>query len=533
MSVVYFEVHNAEEEDALLINLKFQEQFPDYIWHNEPFRLKVKSTSCLEGSIDYGDAIEDEWITVYFLRQLSIENLNYCIKIWDSDGEFLLIEAADFLPKDINPEIIDHRVYIYQGHLHLIPLEYQNLTLEKALKVISGEQNTQADEKIEKSAFKRIENYPSLISSNYHHAKVFVPHLAAHLLYHCPQLVAPAIEAFYARDPISMRPCSEMKVFPPSTNIPMTVKFTKVLYSKLYSTPFVAPKQFSMPAVSDSNYEACYLGMKLACGLEILYHSKLSQKLTDSSNPKFLVYISKLEALGYFRGEIQGSNLYNQLEKMALKEFISMESQNQYLTGEMHLLLDLEQTPVELIPNFKQDSNSWMQIAPEEVDDLLQSKSTDMSEDEISDLDEQEEKELNELKSMLGGFNEFIDKESGVKGALLPDEANSDDSEESDGSLQAINFNADNYISLLSYQGENQYSQDMDLLYQAMDDELRNTDIGKDFETVKDQDGNDVVDANLNLIKNMLESFTAQNGSAGPTSNIIGSLGLNLPKPDI
>lgn len=33
-------------------------------------------------------------------------------RVYDTDGEFLLIEAANALPKWLNPEIADHRVCI-------------------------------------------------------------------------------------------------------------------------------------------------------------------------------------------------------------------------------------------------------------------------------------------------------------------------------------------------------------------------------------------------------------------------------------
>ena len=37
------------------------------------------------------------------------------------------------------------------------------------------------------------------------------------------------------------------------------------------------------------------------------------------------------------------------------------------------------------------------------------------------------------------------------------------------------------------------------------------------------------VDLDLNLVKNLLDSYSAQNGLAGPVSNLLGSMGLALP----
>ena len=42
--------------------------------------------------------------------------------IWDNDGSFLLIEAANTLPKWLKPEVADRRVWVHQGRLHIIPL---------------------------------------------------------------------------------------------------------------------------------------------------------------------------------------------------------------------------------------------------------------------------------------------------------------------------------------------------------------------------------------------------------------------------
>jgi hypothetical protein len=59
---------------------------------------------------NYGDSVEDEWLIVYLLRELSKTFLDLWIKVGDTDGEFLLIEAANALPRWLNPEIADNRV---------------------------------------------------------------------------------------------------------------------------------------------------------------------------------------------------------------------------------------------------------------------------------------------------------------------------------------------------------------------------------------------------------------------------------------
>lgn len=69
-----------------------------------------------------------------------------------------------------------------------------------------------------------------------------------------------------------------------------------------------------------------------------------------------------------------------------------------------------------------------------------------------------------------------------------------------------------------------------------MDRELSQTKIGTSFERLSDgssKEGPDTdfpVDLDLNLVKNMLESFEAQEGLPGPAGSILGSLGIGLSK---
>jgi hypothetical protein len=102
----------------------------EYIWQRESFHLEIESKRgksapkqkggtfslsllgrmYLHGLTSYGDSVEDEWLIVYILRELSNRFPELWIKAVDTDGEFLLIEAANALPRWLNPEIADNRV---------------------------------------------------------------------------------------------------------------------------------------------------------------------------------------------------------------------------------------------------------------------------------------------------------------------------------------------------------------------------------------------------------------------------------------
>ncbi|KAJ3070396.1 hypothetical protein HDU99_002683 [Rhizoclosmatium hyalinum] len=48
----------------------------------------------------------------------------------------------------------------------------------------------------------------------------------------------------------------------------------------------------------------------------------------------------------------------------------------------------------------------------------------------------------------------------------------------------------------------------------------------------EEEEGEGDLDLDANLVKNLLESFQAQNGLPGPASNILGRLGVRLPRED-
>lgn len=107
----------------------------DYIWQREAFSLEIAKEngkcgqqyqhfypaavliphfaldiSYLRGRTNFGDSIEDEWVIVYLLRELTKKHQDLWIRVVDSDGEFLLVEAASSLPDWLEPEVADHRV---------------------------------------------------------------------------------------------------------------------------------------------------------------------------------------------------------------------------------------------------------------------------------------------------------------------------------------------------------------------------------------------------------------------------------------
>jgi hypothetical protein len=61
----------------------------------------------------------------------------------------------------------------------------------------------------------------------------------------------------------------------------------------------------------------------------------------------------------------------------------------------------------------------------------------------------------------------------------------------------------------------------------SMDSEIAETKVGR---VIEDDEKEGPISINMNLAKNILESFSAQQGLPGPASSIITSLGARLPK---
>ena len=89
----------------------------DHLWFNDSLYFEPKSTgegiTFLYGKI-YDDHLEDEYFVVKLLLFLSNLHKDLAIQIQDSDGEFLLYEGADFIPKWITPSCQANRVFLHK-----------------------------------------------------------------------------------------------------------------------------------------------------------------------------------------------------------------------------------------------------------------------------------------------------------------------------------------------------------------------------------------------------------------------------------
>ncbi|NXW57994.1 ECD protein, partial [Eurystomus gularis] len=548
----------------------------------------------LGGTTLFGDNVEDEWFVVYLVREITREFPGLAARIDDNDGEFLLIEAADFLPKWLNPENSDNRVFFYKGELHIIPLsetEEQEWDLSAASPTISEvlrllstrSEEFLAAEPIRTAVYKRISGYPEKIQASFHRAHCYLPAGIVAVLRQRPSLVAAAVQAFYLRDPVDLRACRSFQTFPPDERVMTVVTFTKCLYAQLMQQKFVPDRRsgYTLPLPSHPQYKAYELGMKLAHGFEILC-SKCSKASPDSKRnvlrgPLWERFLSSLKEKNYFKGELEGSAKYLELLHMAEDYFqqsvskpessLEVSPGDEILTLLQTTTIDLKELEREAACLPPEDDDSWLEITPDDLDQMLKEARN-------------EEEQKYDLEAVAESMKAFVSKVSTHEGAEMPwssdeshvtfdvdsftkaldrilgadsEELDSDDldeeqqfdfSDEDDEDLDAESQSQDQKVS------PNELIGSLKSYMNEMDQELARTNVGKSFTTQKngassvkattsqsagpDSGAEDAeltpVDVDMNLVANLLESYSAQSGLAGPTSNILQSMGVYLPE---
>ncbi|KAI6045073.1 SGT1 protein-domain-containing protein [Pisolithus marmoratus] len=472
---------------------------PQFIWHRDSFQLKVipdpdsgqkENKFALEGRMRVGDCVDDEWCVVWLLRELS-SRWDVVISVNDSDGEFLLIEAADFLPSWVNPSNAPNRVWICGGRLHLIPLSHVSapnksrrhpvVIQQNELSTALGESDedyiaiddalclvrdacicTLAPKEVEDTIWKRISEYPGAAERHIHTTKAYLPVDIARALSVDPSLVQKAVETFYTRDAIQLRAAHRMACFPPRPNVLRNVRMTRTAYAQLMGQKFYPPRifgQFEEHEGTDA-WRWRDIGMKLACGFEMLYQESKSRsnittdQIASSSEakkdalhrtPEYRSFISKLVSYGYFRDEIEGSQRWRELEDKASEVYIEALRTNELSRPSFATQFNLALSRAsEAVPDVgPEDSNEWMNVATSSFDTMLPQS---MNNGELDGMDidsnEQEHNRLVQAQSerlhdLASKVEQFVQGQGDLEGARFEDEASSE-GDDSDSDQQIV-----------------------------------------------------------------------------------------------
>ena len=278
-------------------------------------------------------------------------------------------------------------------------------------------------------------------------------------------------------------------------------------------------------------------------------------------------YHKRLEKIGYYRLEIKDSALYQVLEKQAKQQYLSDKQQeNEYTDSKNPVqvikeLMNIPLVQLEKLPRGPSDSDEWLNIDQNSTEKDMESKfAASKLNDLDSPLEAEEEKELENMSKWVDGFNDFIKVKSGPGGVLFPGEIDDDVDDKSDfdsmkflkvimdsvgidkedlkgmgvdtNAFDSESDNSDDSVDLIMESEENETdSQGLDSSFEdylaSMENELKASKVGS---SLPEGPESDKVKMDMNLVQNLIDSFSAQDGLPGPVSNILLSLNTPLPK---
>ncbi|KAB5542653.1 SGT1 protein-domain-containing protein [Coniochaeta sp. 2T2.1] len=557
----------------------------DYIWQRDPFTLEVKrekegGLTYLHGSTDYGDCVEDEWLIVYLLRELTKSFPdNLWVRVADGDGEFLLVEAANVLPKWLSPEIDANRVWIRDGKLHLIPLADtpRSLSLADAVRVLETKPETLVHSPfVEAEAFYRLEKYPGQVGEHLHHSRVTVPRKLAYVLHERPKAVAPATEAFYLRDAFSLKHIVSDKAtltFPPVDLVTVSVRFTKVLFAQLKSQRFEAPppwKTVMQAAESEAvnggeeaerSLARLEMGMKLTSGFEMMVKkaAKSNNRLVrevaiiledlEEDGDSVLPTDDDIKAWKDFDREddeawmdINYDDFERELEGKAVGKAKSKSGAG---FGDAAAQADLKKI-VSRFEAFLNDEQAGLDGA--ELDEMDEDDDSDDDDDDNDELDSEDDEEMDKevsfdeaqfakmMREMMGfpsESDEKVDPQAKLSEGKEVD-TNLDDDPEIQDLMKQFESELKGHGALNLDPKPEKPEKPAKIKGEARETPQTSVTFADQNEGEEDEEesGDDDVDIDYNLAKNLLESFKGQAGLAGPAGSILSMMGIQLPRDE-
>ncbi|KAF8569790.1 hypothetical protein P879_01728 [Paragonimus westermani] len=396
----------------------------DYPWYNERFRLDLSARvgftkPILSGSVNFGESIEDEWFIVWLLTQITVLDPSVLIQVSDDDGEFLLIETAESLPKWINPENALNRVWIFRGQMGLLAFKKPApLTLNDAINFLENcnfdfpsdfvhpdtvQNLLQRRIKRHMSNFMFLTSYPSAIQSLKHTTRVILPYPAAAVLslQSSQGLIGAIVSALATlnHDPVESR------------KLRRALQLNQGLFRQGYQQIAQSNPNDTWPRLRQNSVEH----VLIACTINRLHYAKLQSLPTPTGVKHLRASASASERLSAELGlkidELPGSRLHTNLLDGAKLYFQENFYQSCYTLSSdpvdcfnwvtrnpgiaLHQLLDALESNPSLIPSAEEfranepylppaDDDSWMLITPEELDSLLFSHVTDEGSDVAS-----------------------------------------------------------------------------------------------------------------------------------------------------
>lgn len=261
-----------------------------------------------------------------------------------------------------------------------------------------------------------------------------------------------------------------MKHFPPETRTYTQVTFTRCLYAMLSCRNYLPDRRvgWNVPHKSHETHKAHTLGVKIACGFEILASKSKDEDYDIEKNKSWHMFLNRLKENGYFGDNIEHSKGFcERLEKA--KDYFKIFSENHHthadtIVQELHKQLQniepacrSENGNEQAFDAALDEDDSWLNISTEDLDNMMAQRygiqktirtgdgDTDANAvDEACDLTENLEKFLNQKSEYDGvDFRPIYpaDKNKSVAGNGAPVENDSTSGTTSNG----IDFDPDTF----------------------------------------------------------------------------------------
>jgi len=449
------------------------EMTQSYIFNGDLFSLASNGLELFGRMKTYG-SILDEWCIVYALMGVTELFQTIAVRIYDCDGEFLLIEGADGLPRWITPDITTDRVFVVNGHVH-VPHPDQvdgSATINECLSFLARNLESCRLPACSQAAIRKryIRQFPEpAIRESKHRSSCMVGSRYRKIIRHFPRVVPLAVHALAcAPRGTELRSKIGLKL-DNSETVSTSICFTRFSFAQLLNQHILVPDAVvqNYPAeiaekllaaktsIPENNKMKSYiLGIRLMIGIDLLYMGPLHDEITA---------------------------------------ILNSEEEEEGEQGES-------------------DSDSWLNLSPNDLEDLLSNH---------ADTNTVNEK----LNSMATTVNTFMTAESDISGVEVVTKST------------AIHLDVDNLLSFLARGPESDDEEDDDESAQEYDDqdallseaiaELMEEELAEDLQCHVKGSSDQPFNLDLNLVRNLLESYGAQSGDPGPVSNLLGELGLN------
>lgn len=225
----------------------------------------------------------------------------------------------------------------------------------------------------------RLQGLPGDTSSNHHRTTVLLPRGLAVLLARDSTLLGRLARVLVARDGRDTRVARAMARVKQEDMARVRVTFSKCLYAMVQGVQ-VQPYKASSWVVGEAREEV--LGFKLATALEILLSQSKGQKGSGQDGQDFVKFLSKLQDVGFFQGELEGSIRHKQLMEDAKAFWTASKAAEQESDASQDLLwefkaaLDVSEVPDNFMigPAGTEDPEDWLDVTPESLDAMLEAQ---------------------------------------------------------------------------------------------------------------------------------------------------------------